>query len=42
LLGGLAETMTAWLRGDLPITREQLVDRATELFVLVANHVLAL
>jgi AcrR family transcriptional regulator len=39
LLGGLAETMTAWLRGDLPISREELVDRSTELFVLVAEHV---
>jgi AcrR family transcriptional regulator len=37
-LGGLAETLTAWLRGDLPIDREELVDRATELFVLVAEH----
>src|SRR5579875_2897248 len=24
LLGGLAETMTAWLRGDLPISRDEL------------------
>jgi AcrR family transcriptional regulator len=37
-LGGLAETMTAWLRGDLQIERDELVDRATELFVLVAEH----
>lgn len=39
LLGGLAETMTAWLRGDLPITRDELIDRSTDLFVLVADHV---
>lgn len=39
LLGGLAETMTAWLRGDLPITQEELVERSAELFVLVADHV---
>jgi AcrR family transcriptional regulator len=38
-LGGLAETMTAWVRGDLAITRAELIDRATELFVLVAEHV---
>lgn len=40
LLGGLAETMAAWLRGDLPITRDELIDRSTDLFVLVAEHVL--
>jgi AcrR family transcriptional regulator len=39
LLGGLAETMTSWVRGDLAISREDLVDRSTELFVLVADHV---
>jgi AcrR family transcriptional regulator len=39
LLGGLAETLTAWLRGDLAITREELIERSTELFVLVAEHV---
>lgn len=40
LLGGLAETLTAWLRGDLAIDRDELVDRSTELFVLVAGHVI--
>jgi AcrR family transcriptional regulator len=39
LLGGLAETMTAWVRGDLVISREELIERSTELFVLVADHV---
>ena len=39
-LGGLAETMAAWLRGDLAITRDEFVDRATELFVAVAEHVI--
>lgn len=38
LLGGFAETMTAWLRGDLAITREELIERSTDLFVLVAEH----
>lgn len=41
LLGGLAETMTAWLRGDLAITRDELIERSTELFVLVAEHVVS-
>jgi AcrR family transcriptional regulator len=39
LLGGLAETLTAWVRGDLAIDREELIERETELFVLVADHV---
>jgi AcrR family transcriptional regulator len=39
LLGGLAETMTAWVRGDLAITRDELIERSTDLFVLVAEHV---
>jgi AcrR family transcriptional regulator len=39
-LGGLAETMAAWLRGDLPITRDELIDRSTDLFVTVAEHVI--
>ncbi|HZC70720.1 MAG TPA: hypothetical protein VE442_08505 [Jatrophihabitans sp.] len=41
LLGGLAETMTAWLRGDLRITRDVLIERSTDLFVLVADHVVS-
>jgi AcrR family transcriptional regulator len=40
LLGGLAETMTAWVRGDLLISREELIERSTDLFVLVAEHVI--
>lgn len=40
LLGGLAESMTAWLRGDLAITRDELIDRSTDLFVLVGEHVI--
>jgi AcrR family transcriptional regulator len=38
LLGGLAEVMTAWLRGDLTMTRDELIDRATDVFVLVGEH----
>src|SRR4051794_228175 len=39
LLGGLAEVLAAWLRGDLEIPREELIDRATDVFVLIAEHV---
>jgi AcrR family transcriptional regulator len=38
LLGGLAEVLTAWLRGDLKMTREELIERATDVFVLVGEH----
>lgn len=38
LLGGLAEVMTAWLRGDLSMTRDELIDRATDVFVLVGER----
>lgn len=41
VFGGLAEAMTAWLRGDLAISRDELIDRSAELFVLVAEHVLS-
>ncbi|HKC28499.1 MAG TPA: hypothetical protein VKB75_10860, partial [Jatrophihabitans sp.] len=30
LVGGMAQTLTAWLRGDLAITKEGLVDMSTE------------
>jgi AcrR family transcriptional regulator len=39
LLGGLSESMTAWLRGDLPLTRDELIERSTDLFVLVGEYV---
>ncbi len=39
LLGGLSETLTAWVRGELAITRDELIERSTDLFVLVADHV---
>lgn len=41
LLGGLAETLTAWVRGDLAMSRDELVERSTDLFVLVADHVVS-
>jgi AcrR family transcriptional regulator len=41
LLGGLAETLTSWQRGDLAITRDELVERASEMFVAVAEYVIS-
>jgi AcrR family transcriptional regulator len=38
LVGGLYETMTSWLAGELPLTREQLVEQSAGLFVLVGQH----
>jgi hypothetical protein len=32
LVGGLAETLLAWLDGTLEVTREQLIDDCTDLF----------
>jgi AcrR family transcriptional regulator len=40
LLGGLAESMTAWLRGDLAMSRDELIEHSTDLFVLVGEHVI--
>lgn len=40
LVGGLAESMTAWLRGELAISRDELIERSTDLFVLVGEHVM--
>ncbi len=37
LVGGLAETLIAWLGGRLDVTREQLVDHAAALFVAAAG-----
>jgi hypothetical protein len=33
VVGGLAETLLAWLDGTLKTTREQLIDDAADLFV---------
>jgi AcrR family transcriptional regulator len=38
LVGGLYETVTGWLAGDLRITRDELVDRSADLFLLVGRH----
>jgi AcrR family transcriptional regulator len=37
LVGGLAETLFAWLGGALRVTREQLIEDCTELFVLMGE-----
>jgi AcrR family transcriptional regulator len=37
LVGGLSELLVAWLDGRIPVTREQLVDDATELFVALGD-----
>lgn len=41
LVGGLFETMNGWLNGDLNITRDELIERSTDLFVVVGEHVAA-
>ncbi|MEU1429157.1 TetR/AcrR family transcriptional regulator [Nocardia sp. NPDC056611] len=37
LVGGLVHTLSAWLQGDLPMTREDLVDATTDIFVLLGE-----
>ncbi|WP_405179751.1 TetR family transcriptional regulator C-terminal domain-containing protein [Nocardia sp. NBC_01377] len=37
LVGGLVQTLTAWLQGDLPMTREELIDHTTDVFVLLGE-----
>jgi AcrR family transcriptional regulator len=37
LVGGFAETLLAWLDGTLHITREQLIEDCSDLFVLVGD-----
>ncbi|WP_246023880.1 TetR/AcrR family transcriptional regulator [Nocardia yunnanensis] len=37
LVGGLVHTLTAWLQGDLPMTRAELVDATTDVFVLLGE-----
>jgi AcrR family transcriptional regulator len=37
LVGGLVQTLTAWLQGDLPLTREELIDHTTDVFVLIGE-----
>ncbi|MGW5105610.1 TetR/AcrR family transcriptional regulator [Nocardia sp. NPDC004123] len=37
LVGGLVQTLTAWLQGDLPMTRDELIDATTDVFVLLGE-----
>ncbi|WP_433713640.1 TetR/AcrR family transcriptional regulator [Nocardia sp. CA-084685] len=37
LVGGLVQTLTAWLQNDLPLTRQELIDHTTDVFVLLAE-----
>ncbi len=37
LVGGLVQTLTAWLQDDLPLTRDELVDHTTDVFVLLGE-----
>ncbi|MFJ1460049.1 TetR/AcrR family transcriptional regulator [Nocardia sp. N2S4-5] len=37
LVGGLAQTLTSWLQGDLPMTRDELIDHTTDIFVLLGE-----
>ncbi len=37
LVGGLTQTLTTWLAGDLDLTREELVDQVTDVFVLLGE-----
>ena len=41
LVGGLAETLLSWLGGALRVTREQLIEDCTDLFVLTGEGALA-
>jgi AcrR family transcriptional regulator len=42
LVGGLAETLLSWLDGNLRVTREQLIEDCTDLFVATGEGALAL
>lgn len=37
LVGGLVQTLTVWLRGDLAMTRDELVEHTTDVFVLLGE-----
>ncbi|MEU4312697.1 TetR/AcrR family transcriptional regulator [Nocardia sp. NPDC024068] len=37
LVGGLIQTLTGWVRGDLDISRETLIDYTTDVFVLLGE-----
>lgn len=37
LVGGLVQTLTVWLQGDLTMSKEQLIEHTTEVFVLLGE-----
>ncbi|WP_054815700.1 TetR/AcrR family transcriptional regulator [Nocardia arizonensis] len=37
LVGGLIHTLTGWIQGDLTMTREELIDQTTDVFVLLGE-----
>ncbi|GAB3207619.1 TetR/AcrR family transcriptional regulator [Nocardia tengchongensis] len=37
LVGGLVQTLMAWLQGDIPMTRDELVEATTDVFVLLGE-----
>lgn len=37
LVGGLVQILTSWLRGELPMTRDELIDHTTDVFVLLGE-----
>ena len=37
LVGGLVQTLSSWLQGEIAMTREQLIDETTEVFVLLGE-----
>lgn len=37
LVGGLMQTLASWSQGDLPMTREELIEQTTEVFVLLGE-----
>ncbi|MET7768558.1 TetR/AcrR family transcriptional regulator [Nocardia sp. NPDC005366] len=41
LVGGLVQTLTGWLQGDLPLSREELIDHTTDIFVLLGEDLAA-
>jgi len=39
LFGGVLETISAWMRGQLELTREELVERNVEMFLAIGDRV---
>ncbi|WP_227984171.1 TetR/AcrR family transcriptional regulator [Nocardia spumae] len=37
LVGGLVQALTSWLQGDIEMTRDELIDETTEVFVLLGE-----